>query len=64
MESQFLKHEINKDFYVFDRLKVLLRSDDTSPTCTYLAKHTVENAMLQKLRMPNVKYKFKFNILK
>ena len=57
------KTRINKAFYIFERLKVLLRSDDTSPTCTYLAKHTAENAMLQKLTLPNVKCKFKFNIL-
>ena len=61
--SQVLKHEMNKAFYIFDRLKVLLRLDDTSPTCTYLAKHTAENAMLQKSTLQNAKCKFKFNIL-
>ena len=38
--SQVLKQEINKAFYIFYKLKVLLHLDDTSPTCTYLAKYT------------------------
>ena len=61
--SQALKQEINKAFYIFDKLKVLLRLDDTSATCTYLAKHTIENAMLQKSTLQNAKCKFKFIIL-
>ena len=37
--------------------------DDSSPRCTYPAKDTTENAMLQKSAMPNLKCKFRFNIL-
>ena len=61
--SQVSKQEINKAFYIFDKLKVLSRLDDNSPTCTYPAKDTTENTMLQKSTLPNVKCKFTFNIL-
>ena len=53
----------NKVFFIFDKIKVCLRLDDTSPGCTYPAKDTTENSMLKKLTLPNVKCKFKFNIL-
>ena len=53
-KSQIFKAGINK---------VPLRLDDTSPRCTYPAKDTTENAMLQKSMLPNVKCKFKCNIL-
>ena len=46
--SQVLKQGINKAFYIFNKTKFLLRLDDTSPMCTYPAKDTTENVMLQK----------------
>ena len=61
--SQILKQGINKAFYLFDKIKVHLRLDDTSPRCTYPAKDAAENAMLQRSTRPNDKCKFKFNIL-
>ena len=61
--SEVLKQGINKTFYLFDKIKVSLRLDDTSPRCTYPAKDTTGNAVLQKLTLRNVKRKFKFNIL-
>ena len=60
---QVLKQRINKAFCIFDKVKILLRLDDTSPRCTYPPKDTTENLILQKLTLPNVKCKFKFNIL-
>ena len=53
----------NKLGFLFDRIKVPLRLGDTSPRCTYPAKDTTENAILQKSTLPNVKCKFKSNIL-
>ena len=61
--SQVLKQRINKAFYIFDKVKVPLRLDDTSPTCTYPAKNTKENTILQKPTLSNVKCILKFNIL-
>ena len=61
--SQVLKQVINKTFYLFDKIKVPLPLDNTSPRCTYPAKDAIENAMLQKSTLLNVKCKFKFNIL-
>ena len=52
--SQILKQGINKTFYLFHKIKVPLRLDDTSPRCTHPGKDTTENAMLQKSRLPNV----------
>ena len=63
--SQVLKQGINKTFYLFDKIKIPLHLDDTSPKCTYPAKDTTENGaeMLQKSALPKVKCKLKFNIL-
>ena len=61
--SQVLKQGINKAFYIFNKTKFLLRLDDTLPMCTYPAKDTTENIMFQKSTLPNVKFKFKFNII-
>ena len=35
---QILKQGINKAFYLFDKIKVPLRLDDTLPRCTYPGK--------------------------
>ena len=35
---QILKQEINKAFFLFDKIKVPLTLDDTLPRCTYPAK--------------------------
>ena len=62
MYSSSFKTE-NRAFYIFDKIKVPFRLDDTSPRCTYLGKDTTENAILKKSTLPIVKCKFKFNIL-
>ena len=61
--SQIFKQGINKGFYLSYKIKVSLHLDDTSSRCTYPAKDTTENALLQKSTLPKDKCKFKFNIL-
>ena len=62
--SQVLKQRKNKAFSIFDKIKVSLCLDDTSPRCTCPAKATTKNAILQKSTLPNVNCTFKFNALR